>query len=127
MKALLHMYKSAYSGLPRQAWLLASVVFVNRMGTMVLLFLTLYLTKEMAFSLTAAGRVVSIWGIGALLGSYLGGWLSDRWSAYKVQIWSLLLGGLGYIILGFIRNYYGIMGALLIVGIISDAFRPANC
>ncbi len=127
MKSLVRLYKSAFSGLPREAWLLASVVFVNRVGTMVLLFITLYLTKEMSCSLTAAGRVVSVWGVGSLLSSYFGGWLSDRWGAYKVQIWSLLLGGLGYIILGFVRSYYGIMATIFIVGIISDAFRPANC
>ena len=38
---ILSLYRQAYSGLPRRAWLLALVQFVNRSGSMVLFFLTL--------------------------------------------------------------------------------------
>lgn len=77
MKELLRHYKAAYSGLPKAAWMLAFVVFINRSGSIVLTFMTLYLTRELNYSVAAAGRMISIYGVGSLVGAYTGGWLSD--------------------------------------------------
>ncbi len=93
---------------------------------MVLFFLTLYLTQKLDFSVTQAGKLFSLYGIGALAGTYLGGWLSDLWGSYKVQITSLLLSGVAYIALGFLRSFYGLAALLILLAIVSEAFRPAN-
>jgi hypothetical protein len=42
----------------REVWLLAVVMFVNRAGTMVLPFMTLYLTSQLDMSEALAGRLV---------------------------------------------------------------------
>jgi hypothetical protein len=70
--SLILTYKRAFSGLPRNAWLLALVVFVNRSGSMVLFFLSLYLTSRKGFSVRETGQILSIYGAGALGGSYMG-------------------------------------------------------
>jgi len=119
-------YRSAYTGLPKTAWMLALVVFINRSGTMVLFFLTLYLTQKLNFTVTQAGKLFSLYGVGALAGTYLGGWLSDVWSSYKVQVTSLLLSGVAYIALGYLRTFYGIAALLILLAVVSEAFRPAN-
>ena len=74
----LRFYREAFSGLPRAVWLVAAVSFVHRSGTMVLPFLTLYLTSQQQLSPRGAGVILSVYGVGAVGGSYLGGWLSDR-------------------------------------------------
>ena len=79
---IVRTYKDAYSGLPREAWLLSLVELVNRSGTMVFFFMTLYLTQEFGFSTFKAGQVMSAYGFGALLGTYLGGKLTDILGAY---------------------------------------------
>lgn len=50
------MYHDAYAWLPRNAWLLSLVHFVNRSGSMVLFFLSLYLTRKLGFTLAQAGQ-----------------------------------------------------------------------
>jgi peptidyl-tRNA hydrolase len=40
-------YISAFAGFSREIWLLTFATFVNRAGTMVVPFLSLYLTKDM--------------------------------------------------------------------------------
>ncbi|MEY4865202.1 MAG: hypothetical protein RLZZ114_631, partial [Bacteroidota bacterium] len=51
MRKIRALYTDAFSGLTRDAWVLATIMFVNRSGTMVLPFLSLYLTQALHFSL----------------------------------------------------------------------------
>ncbi|MDX3075449.1 MDR family MFS transporter [Streptomyces sp. NPDC088354] len=69
---------AVFGGLPRGFWWLWSSTLVNRLGTFVYPFLTLYLTLDRGFSATAAGLVVSCFGLGSVAGSLVGGELSDR-------------------------------------------------
>ena len=52
MKKIICLYRQAFSGLPRAVWLLAAVLLVNRSGTMVIPFLSLYLTGQQGFSIS---------------------------------------------------------------------------
>lgn len=125
-RGLLSVYRQAYSGLPRRAWLLALVQFVNRSGSMVLFFLTLYLTSRLGFTLSQAGRVVGAYGLGALLGAWLGGVLCDRLGATAVQKLSLVLGGLNLIFLGHLRTFALVAGAAFLLGVFAEALLPGN-
>ncbi|MBN2091014.1 MFS transporter, partial [candidate division KSB1 bacterium] len=111
---------------PKEAWWLAFVVLVNRSGMMVVFFMTLYLTRELGFSVLQAGQIMSIWGIGSLLGSYSGGWLSDRIGTYHVQLYSLIWNGIGFILLGQMRAFESIGITIFLVAVVGEAFRPAN-
>ena len=103
------IYLTAYSGLPKAAWMLSLAVFINRSGSMVLFFLSLYLTREMHYSVLVAGRLLTLYGFGSLLGSYLGGYFTDKIGAAKIQIISLFSAGIGYIILGRIHSINRLM------------------
>ena len=90
----LTLYKNAYSGLSRETWWLSAAMLVNRSGTMVMPFLTLYLTRPViGFSLAKAGTVLGLYGLGALTGAHFGGF-------FKVQIAALVGGGLLFLLLG---------------------------
>jgi predicted MFS family arabinose efflux permease len=119
-------YREAYSGLPRNAWILSLVQFVNRSGSMVLFFLTLYLTRKMGFTLSQAGWAVSVFGVGALLGAYLGGRLCDRLGASAVQRLSLLLGGLNLIVMGYMTRHGAILATAFLQGVFAEALLPGN-
>lgn len=123
---ILSPYRQAYSGLPRRAWLLALVQFVNRSGSMVLFFLTLYLTSRLGFTLARAGQVVGAYGFGALLGAWLGGVLCDRLGATAVQKLSLTLGGLTLILLGTLRSFAPVAAATFLLGVFAEALMPGN-
>ena len=123
---ILQLYRNVYSGLDRPVWLLAGVMLINRCGTMVLPFLSLYLTQHLHFSVQQAGIVLAIFGIGALLGTFLGGKLTDRIGFYPIQVFSLLFGGLMLIGMQFITRFEWLCVTVFVFTALGDAFRPAN-
>ena len=126
IKSSIAVYRNAYLGLSDATWWLAFVMFVNRAGTMVLPFLTVYLRQEMHYSIAEAGWEVGFFGIGAILGNFIGGKLTDKIGFFHVQFWSLFLNGLLFIVLGQMRTFWQIGSCMFIIGIVGEAFRPAN-
>jgi len=88
--------------------------------------MTLYLTSQKDYCVAEASQMISIYGLGALFGSLLGGWFTDKIGSIKVQLYSLILSGLGYLILGYADQSYKIAGLLFAIAIVSEALRPAN-
>ncbi len=123
---VLRAYREAFAGLPRDVWLQAAAMLINRSGTMVLPFLGLYLTKEQHLSAVSAGWILSLYGVGAAAGSFLGGWFSDRVGPIRVQQASLLGGGLGFVAIGAVDGAGALAGAVLATSLLADAFRPAT-
>ena len=105
VKKIFNSYQNSFSGLSTEVWWLALITFINRAGTMVLPFLSLYLTEDLNLSLGEVGWIMTSFGVGSLLGSYLGGKLTDAFGFYKVMIWSLLFTGFMFIGLQFVTPY----------------------
>jgi MFS family permease len=122
----IRIYREAFSGLPRAVWILVLVGFINRTGTMVMPFLALYLTARHGFSAAGAGAMLSLYGIGAAAGTLAGGWLCDRTDPNRVQVASLLAGGVGLVALGFVEGRWAIALTIAVVAAVGEAFRPAN-
>lgn len=121
------LYKISFTGLSRESWLLSFIMLINRSGTMVLPFMTLYLTgKEMNRSLSEAGFVMALFGFGSIVGAYFGGKFSDKIGFYKVQLFALLGGGLMFVVLGQVKSYPLICASTFILSMVNEAFRPAN-
>ncbi|MEI8136934.1 MAG: MFS transporter, partial [Bacteroidota bacterium] len=121
------LYKTSFKGLSKETWLLSFIMLVNRSGTMVLPFMTLYLTsKEMQHSLSDAGTVMGLFGLGAILGAFFGGKFSDKIGFYKVQLITLFFGGILFITLGQIKSYPLICVFTFLLSFVNEGFRPAN-
>lgn len=120
------LYRSAYSGLSRDTWWLSVVMVINRSGTMVVPFMTMYMTQHLGVSISRAGFVMSLFGLGAIAGALIGGRLTDKLGFYRIQIATLLGGGLMFIILGQMRSYNAICICTFLLAFINEAFRPAN-
>ncbi len=117
---------NSFKGLPRGVWLLALINFINRCGGMVLIFISVYLTKELKYPLADAGYVMTCFGLGAIAGNYLGGWLSDRIGYYRVQLFSLLLNGVFLLLMLLVRDFWVMCATMFVMSVISEAYRPAN-
>lgn len=126
LRAIARTYREAFSGLPRPVWLLAVATVVNRSGTMVLPFLVLFLTQERGFSTTEAGRLLALYGLGAMAGSWLGGGLCDRLDSKRVMEWTLALTGVGFLLVGMVESRIWTAILILAVSIVGEAFRPAS-
>jgi len=123
----LSLYKNAYSGLSRSTWLLSVVMLVNRSGTMVIPFMTIYLTQpSMGYSIGEAGIVMGLFGAGAICGGFIGGKLTDKLGFHPVQFFALVGGGVLFIILGMVKSFPLICLFTFLLSLVNDAFRPAN-
>lgn len=121
------IYRNAYSGLSRETWLLSMIMLINRMGTMVVPFMMLYLTSnKMGYTVGEAGIVVGLFGAGAFTGAWLGGRLTDKIGFYPVQLITLTGGGILFIVLGQMKTYETICFFTFAVSFVNEAFRPAN-
>jgi predicted MFS family arabinose efflux permease len=125
LQTSLQLYRNAYSGLSRPIWWLSLVIFINRSGTMVIPFLTVYLLEK-GYTLGQAGFVMGAFGTGAILGGLIGGYLTDRFGHFPVQVLSLMLNGILFIILGQMQTLVQITCCIFILSTLGEAFRPAN-
>ncbi|MBT8272827.1 MAG: MFS transporter, partial [Bacteroidia bacterium] len=125
MKRLFQNYINTFEGLSREVWWLALITFINRAGTMVIPFLSLYLTKSLDFSLSDVGWVMTSFGLGSVVGSWLGGKLTDKIGYYKVMIFSLFLTGLLFIGLQYLDTFFTMCIGIFVVMLVADSFRPA--
>ncbi|WP_370897058.1 MFS transporter [Chryseobacterium gossypii] len=106
--------------------MLALVMLINRSGSMVLPFLGVYMTDHLHFSIENSGIILSFFGIGSVIGSWLGGMITDKIGEYRVQSLSLLLSVPLFCLIPLFKTEAGLAGIILLQSIISEAFRPAN-
>ena len=120
-------YRNAYTGLSRETWLLSLIMLINRSGTMVVPFLTLYLTSpQMGYSIGEAGFVFGCFGAGAFAGAYFGGRLTDKIGFFKVQVAALVGGAALFLVLGQMKTLPSICLVTFLLSFVNEAFRPAN-
>jgi predicted MFS family arabinose efflux permease len=123
---ILETYRRAFAGLPREVWHLALVTVVHRSGTMVLPFLSLYVTQDLGLTARHAGAALALYGVGTAIGSYLGGRLSDRLGPMRAQVASLAAAGVGFPALAAARPMWPLAIALVLVAAAVESFRPSN-
>ncbi len=125
MKKILQLYTSTFKGLSKGVWWLALITLINRAGTMVIPFLSLYLTEDLSFKPSQVGWIMSAFGLGSVAGSWLGGKLTDTIGYYKIMVFSLFFTGIGFFLLQFTTTFYSLCFAIFCVMLVADMFRPA--
>ena len=116
---------TSFEGLSKGIYLLALMMLLNRMGTLILPFLTLYSTKELGASVTEAGIASAAFGLGGLCGAFLGGVLTDKIGAYRSMLFSLLFSTLLFLSLQYITDFKLFCFLLFLASLMADILRPA--
>ena len=118
-------YFDNYRGFSREIWILTLMTFINRAGTMVLPFLSKYLKEDLGFSFGQVGWIMVCFGLGSMLGSWLGGKLSDKIGFYKIMIFSLFTTGVLFFFVQYVTSFWGLCFSMFFIMSIADMFRPA--
>jgi predicted MFS family arabinose efflux permease len=126
MREFIRLYLEAYKGLSTPAWMLALVMLINRSGAMVIPFLGVYMVNHLHFSLKDAGTVLACFGIGAVSGNFLGGWLTDKAGHFKIQLISLFLTIPVFVLLPRLETVDTLAAGVFMLSLVSETFRPAN-
>jgi MFS family permease len=111
--------------MPRTAWILFAGTFVNRFGTFVLPFLTLYLTKR-GYSAPQAGIAVGAYGLGGIGAVTLGGLAADRLGRRNTIATSMFGGAAFTLLLSQAHTLALILPLAALVGLTAELYRPAS-
>jgi len=117
---------SSYRGLPSPIYVISMARCISALGAFVYPFLTLTLTARLQLSEAEAGLILSGVGGVSLLGSSLGGWLSDRSSKVTMIIGAQLGGALGLGVAGFLSDSLWLIAPLLLSTLSVSCIRPAS-
>lgn len=108
------------------AWVLASIIFINRLSAMVKLFMALYLRQVLDLPIEWVGWMLSGYGAGLLLGSLAGGILSDFFPTARLTVLLLSACSIALASLGFVIDVYLLAGLLVMGGIFDGAVRTLH-
>lgn len=101
-------------------------MLVNRSGAMVMAFLSIYLSQELQWGDRFAGNAIAVYGVGAVVGSFIGGRLSSTVGAFRVQQASLVGTAIGFVVLSQMESKSSVLSTLFLVSVAAEALRPAN-
>ncbi|MFD9881905.1 MDR family MFS transporter [Streptomyces alboflavus] len=117
--------KESVSGLPPAFWWLWTSTLVNRLGGFVATFMALYLTVEQGYSATYAGLVAALHGLGGVISSLGAGVMTDRLGRRPTLLIAQVSTAASVALLGFMTHPVAIAGVAFLVGMASNASRPA--
>ncbi|MGB1217691.1 MAG: MFS transporter, partial [Saprospiraceae bacterium] len=120
------LYVESFSGLSKEVWLLSLITLINRSGTVVIIFLSIYLTEQLGFSKSQAGIVIGCFGIGSVLGGWIGGLLTDKIGYYKVMFVSLFSVGFFFVGMAYVTEFYTFCAVVIGTCIVGDMYAPAS-
>ncbi|MDP2874645.1 MAG: MFS transporter [Holophaga sp.] len=113
-------------GLPRIIWMLALSTLVNRLGTMVMFFLTLYLVQGRGWRAEDAAVAMALYGLGALAASPISGRLADRVGHRRVLAWSLFTSAIAVILIPYVHSRALLYPLIALWSALNQAFWPAS-
>ena len=101
-------------------------MLINRSGTMVVPFLTIYCTQKLNFSIVQAGMIMALFGLGSVFGAFIGGKITDKIGFYYLQVGALISGGFMFMALSFLETFFSLAIGTFILSMCNEGFRPAN-
>ncbi|MFJ9560189.1 MDR family MFS transporter [Streptomyces fuscichromogenes] len=117
--------RETVAGLPREFWWLWTSTLVNRLGAFVATYMALYLTLDRGYSASYAGLVASLHGLGGVVSSLAGGVMADRLGRRPTLLVAQGSTAAAVALLGFVQDPVAIAAVAFLVGVASNASRPA--
>lgn len=116
----------SYLTLPRAVHILCAGILVNRAGTLLVPFLTLYLRGKLGLGIESATRIMGAYGAGALVAAIVGGQLADRFGRKRVMVGSLAGGAVVLWIFPLLDSDWLVALGLFVFAMVGEMYRPAT-
>ncbi len=110
---------------PPILWTMSLALLINRMGTMVMPFMMIYLTKSLKVTASEASLVMGVYGVTTLVASPLSGIVADRIGYRRTMSLSLLLSALTLLIYPYATTLFTFALVTVFFSAFTEAFRPA--
>jgi MFS family permease len=112
-------------GFPREVWILFFGTFLNKFGTFVIPFLTIYLRRK-GFTASEAAITLGAYGAGHFAASVLGGYLADRLGRRKTIVLSMFSVAVTMVLLSQATSFAMLVVMTFAAGLTGELYRPAS-
>lgn len=114
-----------YARLPPIVHVLCLGALINRAGSFIVPFITLYLTEQLKCSEFFATLAIGTFGLGSMMGSLIGGQVADRIGRKPVMIAAVAGSAMIILLFSTIRVAWPVPLVTFTLALVADAYRPA--
>src|SRR6185369_5777483 len=116
-----------YDEFPRLFWVVVLVRFVDGIGgTLLFPFFALYITQKFGVGMTQAGILLGMSSLFGLIGSMVGGALTDRFGRKQLILFGLVFSAVSTLGFGFVNEFTLLYPLVIVVGLLSSVAQPAH-
>ena len=124
---MIERVRTTFHEFPRDFWMLVGSRFIDALGSALLFpFFTLYVTAKFGVTVTQVGILFGIFSISSVLGSTLGGALTDRYGRKTMVIFGLITSAASSVLMGVVNVYSLFAGVAVFVGLLANTAGPAS-
>ena len=119
--------KKGYTEYPKPFKVLVFATFIDRLGGFLLFpFFSVYLISHFNVTIVEVGFLFAIFAGGSIIGSTIGGALTDKYGRRLMLLFGLISSGIGSILMGIVDdlNLFFLIAAVL--GVLGDLGGPAR-
>ena len=118
--------KKTYNEYPRNFWVLMLGVFIDRFGgALVYPFFALYITDHFDVGMTEVGYLFGIFTLTGIVGSFLGGALTDKFGRKNMMLLGLFISGMTSLMIIFVNDIRLFYSVGAVMGLLGNIGGPA--
>lgn len=122
----LNHLRAVYEDYPKQFWLLVGASFIDMVGNALIFpFFALFMTDRFDVSVGRVGVIFALFSISGIVGSTIGGALTDRFGRKPIALTSLLVSAAGNLCIGLANDFSLMYPLALMIGLIGSIGHPA--
>ena len=124
---MLTKIKNGYKEYPKPFKILVLATFIDRLGGFLLFpFFSVYLIDHFNVTIIEVGFLFAVFAGGSIIGSTIGGALSDKYGRRSMFLLGLISSGIGSILMGIVDDLYLFFLIAAVLGILGDLGGPAR-
>jgi len=124
---MLNRLKALYTEFPPLFWTIVITLFIDSIGSTLLFpFFALYITQKFGVGMTQAGILLGMSSLFGLIGSVIGGALTDRFGRRRLILFGLVFSALSSLLFGLAWDIRILYLLVVIVGVLSRVAAPAH-
>ena len=124
---MLNGIRKTYRDFPPLFWVIIFTLFIDSIGSSLLFpYFSLYITEKFGVGMTQAGVLLGMSSLFGLVGSIVGGALTDKFGRRQLILFGLVFSALSSLLFGLASDINFLYIIIVIVGLLSRVAGPAQ-